>query len=117
MIIAALADGLKSADGTGLICEKVVVGKPNPAIVDLIRAQNNITCDRSKMVMIGDRPNTDISLGNLAGIDSVLVLTGVVTKESEVDSWVSQSPDYKPTWVLNSFGEDIEMTDDEKEKL
>jgi len=117
MIIAALADGLKAADGSGLICEKIVTGKPNPAIVDLIRGQHNITCDRSKMVMIGDRPNTDIQLGNEAGIDSVLVLTGVVTKESEVDEWVGQNPKFAPTWVLGSFGEDIKLTDEEQTKL
>ena len=37
MIIAALSNGLRKSDGSGLICDKVVVGKPNPEIVELIR--------------------------------------------------------------------------------
>jgi len=40
------------------------------------------------MIMIGDRPNTDIALANYSGIDSCLVLTGVVTNEKEVYEWV-----------------------------
>ena len=60
MIIAAIENGLKKSDGTGLICDKTVVGKPNPAIIDLVRCQHGIDCDLSRMVMIGDRPNTDI---------------------------------------------------------
>ena len=117
MTIAAIESGLKTADGKGLICEKIVTGKPNPAIIDLIRGQHKIDCDLKKMVMIGDRPNTDISLGNLSGIDSCLVLTGVVTKESEIEDWVGQDPSYAPTWVLDSFGEDIGLTDEEKSKI
>lgn len=89
MIISAIEDGLKKSDGSGLIAEKIVTGKPNPAIVDLIRGQHNITCDRRKMVMIGDRPNTDISLGNLAGIDSCLVLTGVAQNVADVEDWAN----------------------------
>lgn len=35
-IIAALENGLKKSDGDGLICEKIVTGKPNRAVVDII---------------------------------------------------------------------------------
>ena len=54
-----------------------IVGKPNPYVIDLIARENDIK-DRSKMIMIGDRPDTDILLGSNAGIDKCLVLTGVV---------------------------------------
>ena len=37
MIIAAIESGLKGPGGHGLICDKIVTGKPNPAIFDLIR--------------------------------------------------------------------------------
>lgn len=84
-IIAAIENGLKKADGNGLICDKVVTGKPNPEIIDLIRGQHNIPKEKlPRMIMFGDRPNTDIGLANNAGIDSVLVLTGVVKNEQEV---------------------------------
>lgn len=33
------------------------------------------------MIVIGDRPDTDILMGNNAGIASCLVFTGVVTSE------------------------------------
>lgn len=117
-IIAALENGLKKADGQGLICEKFVTGKPNPEIVNLIRGQHKIPKEKlSKMIMFGDRPNTDIGLANNAGIDSVLVLTGVVTSEQEVYSWAAREEVFKPTYVMNSFGADIKMTTEEKSKL
>jgi len=37
------------------------------------------------MIMIGDRPDTDILLGNNAGIDTCIVLTGVVRTEIEME--------------------------------
>ncbi len=44
---------------------------------------------RKKIVMIGDRPNTDIALGHNAGIDSVLVLSGVVKDEADAAVWAA----------------------------
>jgi glycerol 3-phosphatase-2 len=107
MTIAAIANTLKTSDGSGLICDKIVTGKPNPKIVDLIRAQHEITCDLSRMVMIGDRVDTDIMMGNLAKIHTCLVLTGVVTSEKDLAEWQKRNEDYNPTWILESFGEDI----------
>ena len=61
MIVAAIESGLQKSDGSGkIVPEKIVTGKPNPAIIDLIRGQHNISCALDKMIMIGDRPNTDI---------------------------------------------------------
>ena len=34
--------------------------------------------------MIGDRPDTDIALGSNGGVDTCLVLSGVVKDENEV---------------------------------
>lgn len=36
-IVAALENGLRKPGGDGLICEKIVTGKPSGAIVELIR--------------------------------------------------------------------------------
>ena len=54
----------------------VIVGKPNPYVIDLIMRQHSLT-DKSRMIMFGDRMDSDITLGNRAGIASGLVLTGV----------------------------------------
>ena len=90
MIIAAIESGLKKPGGEGLICEKIVTGKPNPAIFDLIRGQHNIAeSETSKFIMIGDRPDTDIALGSNGKVDTCLVLSGVVTCENEVYDWAA----------------------------
>jgi len=54
--------------------------------------------------MIGDNMRTDILAGISAGMDAVLVLTGV-TQESDI----SHFP-YRPKFVYNSVGE-IKMKD------
>ena len=107
-IIAAIESGLQAPGGNGLICDKIVTGKPNKAIVDLIRGQHGIPeSTLSRMIMIGDRCDTDVALGNNAGIASCLVLTGVVTSEEQVHMYVEQKDIHRPTYVLKSFGEDI----------
>ena len=54
--------------------------------------------------MIGDRPNTDIALGKKAGIDTCLVMTGVVkSKEDFAQNW-SENPEHHPTYFMESLG-------------
>jgi len=36
MLVAAIESGLKSTDGKGLICDKIVTGKPNAEVISLI---------------------------------------------------------------------------------
>ena len=106
LVVQALEASLKKPGGQGLICEKIVTGKPNPGIFDLILGQHNIDAsEKPKMVMIGDRPDTDISLGHNGGVDTVLVLTGVVKNDEEAEQWAAKDPKFKPTWILNSFGD------------
>jgi ribonucleotide monophosphatase NagD (HAD superfamily) len=65
-----------------------MTGKPNPEVINIIRKQNNIPeSELSKFVMFGDNPTTDIALANNAGIDSVLVFTGVTKNEEEAQVW------------------------------
>ena len=44
-------------------------------------------------------------------------MSGVVAKLEELDDWVKENPKNKPTYIMKSFGEDIELTKEEKEKL
>ncbi len=55
-----------------------VAGKPNTWMIEV--ALKNVG-KKGESVVIGDRLDTDILMANIAGIDSILVLTGVATLE------------------------------------
>lgn len=67
----------------------VIVGKPNPPIVEAIVEKTGYTVDQ--LAMVGDRLYTDIAMGS-TGITTILVLTGE-TKESDVSS-APHRPDF-----------------------
>jgi NagD protein len=56
------------------------VGKPNPLMMR--SALNAIDAHSESTAMVGDRMDTDIVAGLEAGLETVLVLTGVSTRES-----------------------------------
>jgi len=70
------------------------VGKPNPLMMR--RALNYLGAHSENAVMIGDRMDTDIIAGMEAGMDTILVLTGV-TRQEDIDRFP-----YRPTHVLPS---------------
>ena len=87
------------------MCEQVMTGKPNPLVIDIIMKQHHIPKSHlNKFVMLGDNPTTDIMFANNAGIDSVLVLTGVTPNESEAKQWCTRNDSLMPTYIMNSFG-------------
>jgi len=97
---------LQNHDGNGYICDKLVVGKPNPNIVDIIRKEHDIPkSELDKFVMIGDNPKTDIAFGKNAGIDTCLVLTGVVKSPEESLEFSACDDLLRPTHILNSMGD------------
>ena len=59
--------------------DPVVVGKPETIIMNGALELTGLTADQ--VVMVGDNYNTDIRAGLNAGIDTLLVYTGVSTKE------------------------------------
>lgn len=71
-----------------------IIGKPNKLIIDSILEKYKLQKD--DVVMVGDRIYTDIKLGENAGIDSILVLSGEAKQE---DLKVTE---IKPTYVLDS---------------
>lgn len=73
------------------------VGKPNPLMVR--HALARLGCRREHTVIIGDRMDTDIIAGIEAGIDTVLVLSGV-TSGDHVDSFP-----YRPAHILQSIAD------------
>jgi NagD protein len=73
------------------------VGKPNPLMMRT--ALRTINAHSENSVMIGDRMDTDIVAGLESGLRTILVLTGVTTREQ-----VERFP-YQPTWVKESVAE------------
>ncbi|MBR7142188.1 MAG: HAD family hydrolase [Clostridia bacterium] len=75
------------------------VGKPNPLMMR--HALKRLDCHRAEAAIIGDRMDTDIIAGIESELDTVLVLSGVSTRDT-----VEQFP-YRPTFILRDVGEII----------
>jgi NagD protein len=76
------------------------VGKPNPLMMR--SALNAIEAHSETTAMIGDRMDTDVVAGLEAGLETVLVLTGVTTP-GEVERY-----SYRPSRILDSVADLIE---------
>jgi len=76
------------------------IGKPNPLMMRT--ALRTLDAHSEDSVMIGDRMDTDIVAGIESGLRTILVLTGVTTREQ-----VERFP-YRPTWIRESIA-DIEV--------
>lgn len=71
--------------------EPAVAGKPaRPLLEETIRRTG-----ARRPLMVGDRLDTDIAGGIAAGIDSMLVMTGVTT----LDDLIAAGPELRPTYV------------------
>jgi 4-nitrophenyl phosphatase len=68
--------------------EPVVIGKPNPFLVEMVLRETGVAA--ADALVIGDRYETDILSGQAAGCDTLLVLTGV-TREAPPGQLSSQS--------------------------
>jgi NagD protein len=73
------------------------VGKPNPLMMR--SALNAIDAHSERTAMIGDRMDTDIVAGLEAGLETILVLTGV-TQGAEVERF-----SYRPSRVVDSVAD------------
>ena len=73
------------------------VGKPNPLMMRTGLRMLGVHSDEA--VMIGDRMDTDMIAGIETGLDTVLVLSGVTTREE-----IGDYP-YRPRLVLNGVGD------------
>jgi NagD protein len=73
------------------------VGKPNPLMMR--SALNAIDAHSETTAMIGDRMDTDIVAGLEAGLETVLVLTGVSTRES------AERFPFRPTRIVDSVAD------------
>ena len=73
------------------------VGKPNPLM--LRHGLRRLKCHSADIVFIGDRMDTDIIAGIESNVDTVLVLSGVTSRE-DIDKFP-----YRPKYILDGVGE------------
>ena len=74
---------------------EIVVGKPERVLFDLAIQAAGV--GKARVLMVGDRLQTDIAGGSGYGIDTLLVLTGISTRQSIVETGI------EPTWVSESL--------------
>ncbi|NLH09320.1 MAG: HAD family hydrolase [Chloroflexi bacterium] len=73
------------------------VGKPNPLMMREALREMNVHSENA--IMIGDRMDTDMVAGIESGLETILVLSGVTTRE-EVDRYP-----YRPHRIVNSVAD------------
>ena len=73
------------------------LGKPNPLMMR--HAKSMLKAAHEDTVIIGDRMDTDIIAGIESDLETVLVLSGVTSRD-ELKNY-----GYRPTWVLNGVGD------------
>ncbi len=71
--------------------EPFVVGKPETYAFDKILELTNTPPQRA--IMVGDRLDTDVIVGNRAGAETVLVLTGITSREEAERATGEMKPD------------------------
>lgn len=73
------------------------VGKPNPLMIR--HGLRLLGCHSADIAFVGDRMDTDIIAGIESNVDTILVLSGVTTKDT-----ISDFP-YRPKYILDSVGD------------
>jgi len=77
-----------------------ILGKPSPKMVET--ALDVVGVDPDACLIVGDRIETDIRMGERAGMTTVLVLSGVTDRET------IEAVDVEPDYVLDSI-DDIDV--------
>jgi NagD protein len=73
------------------------VGKPNPLMMR--SALNAIEAHSETAAMVGDRMDTDVVAGLEAGMEAILVLTGISTREA------AERFPYRPSRIVDSIAD------------
>jgi 5'-nucleotidase len=73
------------------------VGKPNPLMMR--SALNALQAHSETAAMVGDRMDTDIVAGLEAGMEAILVLTGISTLEA------AERFPYRPSRIVESIAD------------
>lgn len=84
-------------------------GKPNPLMMRT--GLNILGCHSAEAVMVGDRMDTDVISGMECGMNTVLVLSGVSTRET-ISTFA-----YCPTMVLDGVGDIVKEATGQRSSL
>jgi NagD protein len=76
------------------------IGKPNPMMMR--SALNAISAHSENTAMIGDRMDTDVLCGLEAGLETILVLTGI-SNRAEIERYP-----YRPSRIVDSVADLID---------
>ena len=77
----------------------MVVGKPASLMIDYISAKYSL--DRSRIMMVGDRLDTDMLFGQNHGLQTVLTLSGVTS----LDKLLSPENQIRPDQYVESIAD------------
>ena len=69
---------------------------------------NILGCHSAEAVMVGDRMDTDVISGMECGMSTVLVLSGVSSRDT-IDTFA-----YRPTMVLDGVGDIVAVANTQK---
>ena len=76
------------------------IGKPNPLMMR--SALNRLEAHSETAAMVGDRMDTDVVAGIEAGLEAILVLTGVTSRQD------AERHPYRPSRIVDSVAELVE---------
>ena len=80
---------------TGCGATPMIVGKPEPLIFEL--AVKELALQKEDILVVGYNLTTDIVSGARAGLNTVLILGGVSTRDDSLKAEI------RPTWVVEDF--------------
>ncbi|KAF6338877.1 hypothetical protein mRhiFer1_001377 [Rhinolophus ferrumequinum] len=102
----SLAAAVETASGR----QALVVGKPSPYMFECITEHFNV--DPARMIMVGDRLETDILFGHRCGMTTVLTLTGVSRLEEAQAYLAAGQHDLVPHYYVESVADLMEGLED-----
>uniref|UniRef100_A0A0G4HDR1 Phosphoglycolate phosphatase n=1 Tax=Chromera velia CCMP2878 TaxID=1169474 RepID=A0A0G4HDR1_9ALVE len=83
--------------------EPTVVGKPAPLMIDYIVDKYKV--QKNRILMVGDRLDTDIAFGRNNGLRTVLTLSGVTSPERLRNTMQGSNGSLKPEYFVESIND------------
>ena len=106
--LAAVTEAVNGLDNLSSRICPIIVGKPNKVFGELVLKESGLSnIDPSRVLMIGDKIETDIRLAKNCGFKSCLVLSGCATMNDVNSASEADRPDY----ILNGLVDFLQICD------